>query len=221
MPKPTIYTVGHSDLSLVEFEKELEANHVTMIADVRSLTGSDAFAQFDEDRLKPALAKVGIKYVVIPKLGGRRPRDYAIDPHTNGFWINTSFRNYADYATTPAFAQGLAQLKRLAAHNTVAYMCSEAVWWRCHRRIISDHLLAQGWDVQHIMSATETDKATYNPGAVAKAGNVTYPGDQWAKAHPRAAAESRSKRGNIAPANASIHSSSEQRNGKEISHHRD
>lgn len=177
MPKPTIFTIGHSQLPIDAFTGELQRNGVTLLVDVRKLTGSNAYPQFNEDRLGPELKRAGIGYQTMSALAGRRPRDYDIDVHTNGAWENQSFHNYADYATTPAFAAGLHRLEALAAHKTVAIMCSEAVWWRCHRRIISDHLLAQGWPVKHIMDGGHTEKATYNPGAVPKDGNVTYPGD--------------------------------------------
>jgi uncharacterized protein (DUF488 family) len=173
--KPTIFTIGHSTLSIADFIAELKTNGVKYLVDVRKLTGSNAFPQFDEDRLARSLAAAGIAYKSIHALSGRRPRDYAIDLATTAVWLNQSFHNYADYATTQPFSRGLDQLERLAAHHVVAIMCAEAVWWRCHRRIIADHLLAQGYPVQHIMDGGKTETATITPGGKVADGSVTYP----------------------------------------------
>lgn len=172
---PTIYTIGHSTLPIADFIAELKTNGVNYLVDVRKLTGSDAFPQFNEDVLAKSLETAGIAYRGIRTLSGRRPRDYDIDPAANALWQNQSFHNYADYATTPAFARGLAQLERLAAHHVVAIMCAEAVWWRCHRRIIADHLIAGGYPVRHIMDGGKAEAATVTPGGKVVHGTVTYP----------------------------------------------
>lgn len=179
--KPTVWTIGHSQLPFEKFVAELKTNGIETLVDVRKLTGSNAFPQYNEDKMGPALRGAGIHYVAMPLLSGRRPRDYDIDPHVNGAWENQSFHNYADYATGAEFAKGLKQLEALATKSRPAIMCSEAVPWRCHRRIIADHLLAQGFPVLHIMDGGKTERATYNPGAVPKDGNVTYPGDNGSK----------------------------------------
>lgn len=178
MAKTTIFTIGHSDLSIEAFIDALQRNGVKMVVDVRKLTGSDAFPQFDEDQLGPSLEHAGIKYRIEPLLAGRRPRNYTIDPTTNAVWTNQSFHNYADYATTAPFDRGLARLEKRGRDQPTTVMCSEAVWWRCHRRIIADHLLAQGYVVQHIMDGGTLEKAALTPGAVVAHGSVTYPKDR-------------------------------------------
>lgn len=175
MPNRVIYTVGHSTHPIDVFIGMLKAHGVTALADVRTLAGSNAFPQFNQPALKASLRKAGIAYRWIDDLGGRRHRQMMVNPATNAAWENKSFRHYADYATLPAFAKALMELEILATSQTVAFMCAEALWWRCHRRIISDHLLARGWEVQHVMSPTHTEKAKLNGDAVLDGTMVTYP----------------------------------------------
>src|SRR5690606_30943264 len=135
-----------------------------------------AHPQFDSDRLAQSLAEAGIGYEYLAELGGRRGRAHDIGPDINGLWRNQSFHNYADYALSDAFREGLARLRDLAARHRCAVMCSESVWWRCHRRIIADHLLAHGESVSHLMGEGRADEATPTQGAVFNAdGSVTYP----------------------------------------------
>lgn len=145
------------------------------LADIRSIPGSKRNPQFHAESLAAALAEVGITRVHLASLGGRRNRNRAIDPDLNAAWRNRSFRNYADHALTDTFAEGLAEL--LALDAPVAFMCSEAVPWRCHRTIVSDHLVARGHTVTHLMgsSTTEHVPGAWGPEPVVVDGQVTYP----------------------------------------------
>ena len=172
---PRILTVGHSTHPLDEFLALLREAGVTRVVDIRSLRGSNRFPHFDEERLGPALEAAGIGYEAEPRLGGRRKKSRTVDPATNGFWENTSFQRYADHALGEEFAAGLEHLITLAEPPELpAIMCSEAVWWRCHRRIIADHLLARGLPVGHLMPDGRITPASRTKGA--RVGDVvTYP----------------------------------------------
>ena len=114
--------------------------------------------------------------MLIAALGCRRSRSKTVAREVNGFWTNASFHNYADYALTDSFADGLAELIAAGRARRVAMMCSEAVWWRCHRRIVTDYLLARGETVCHLMGEDRIEPARLTPGAqVAPDGKVTYP----------------------------------------------
>ncbi|WP_309080803.1 DUF488 domain-containing protein [Zhihengliuella sp.] len=171
-----ILTVGHSTHPLGEFVDLLQGAGATAVVDVRSLPGSNRHPQFNAESLAAGLSEHGIVYRRIAALGGRRNLQRAIDPEVNGFWQNRSFHNYADYALSEEFDGGLAELLEIAREARPAIMCSEAVWWRCHRRIIADHLLARGTDVRHLMPGGRVAPAELTRGAVASGGTVEYPG---------------------------------------------
>lgn len=171
----TIYTVGHSTRTLAELVAILRAHGVTQLVDVRSIRRSRAFPHFAEGRLRSALTRRGIAYAVIEALGGRRGKAKPPPKLANDAWDNASFKNYADHASTPAFRAGLRELRALARAHPTAIMCSEAVWWRCHRRIIADHLLARGVTVVHLMSPTVATPATLTPFAKVVGRSVHYP----------------------------------------------
>ncbi|HVN63355.1 MAG TPA: DUF488 domain-containing protein, partial [Candidatus Binataceae bacterium] len=118
-------------------------------ADVRSFPSSRRWPQFNQAALEDSLSAAGIEYLWIKRLGGRRHSTATDSPHTG--WEHPAFRSYADYTDNPDFAAGLNHLIEAARRARTAYMCSEGLWWRCHRRIISDHLLIRGWNVEHIM----------------------------------------------------------------------
>jgi len=160
-----VYTIGHSTRTLPEFAALLSESAIEVVADVRAIPRSRTNPQFNLDSLPASLAELGIGYEHFPELGGRRHHPRGAPPSPNTFWRNESFRNYADYAATDAFNVGLVRLRDLANGQRCAIMCSEAVWWRCHRRIISDYLLAQGIPVMHIMGAGTVDAATRTPHA--------------------------------------------------------
>jgi len=142
------FTVGHSNREAEDFFALLEKHGVRALADVRIAPGSRRHPQFGRDLLAATCAERGIAYRWMRDLGGRR-RASPRSPHTA--WQVAAFRGYADYADTPAFAAALAELEALAAERPTAVMCAEARWWQCHRRLIADRLLVDGWEVLHIL----------------------------------------------------------------------
>jgi len=176
--KQEIFTIGHSNHPLADFLALLAESAIACVVDVRRLPGSRAFPQYDADALRESLAQTGIDYVHMAALGGRRGRSLPAEDTRNAMWRNASFRRYADYALTPDFAEGLEQLEARAARQRCAVMCAEAVWWRCHRRIIADHLIARGWQVMHIMGSCKVVPATLTPGAHVAHDAVIYPPSQ-------------------------------------------
>lgn len=170
------FTIGHSDHTLEAFTALLRDADVEMVVDVRKLPGSRSNPQFNEDVLVEALPPAGLRYLREAGLGGRRPVTKAVPPTVNGLWRNRSFHNYADYALSSEFREALSRLRDWGREHRVAVMCAEAVWWRCHRRIIADHLLAHDDDVSHIMPGGRIEKASLTQGAVVHADRtVTYP----------------------------------------------
>jgi len=161
----TVYTIGHSTRTLPELAALLVEHGIAVLADVRSIPRSRTNPQFNLDVLPASLEEFGIAYQHFPELGGRRHHPRGAPPSPNTFWQNDSFRNYADYAATEPFRLGLTRLRDLATGQRCAIMCSEAVWWRCHRRIISDYLLAEGVPVMHIMGPGRMEPATLTPNA--------------------------------------------------------
>lgn len=184
MPKPrttTIFTIGHSTRTIAEFVALLREFGVDLLVDVRSVPRSRTNPQFNADALPDALAAAGMTYVHLCTLGGLRHRRKDAAPSPNTFWRNDSFRNYADYAATAAFRAGFDELRALARDHCCAIMCAEAVWWRCHRRIIADYLLADGISVAHIMGHNKADPAKLTPGAhLLPGGTLVYPAAEGA-----------------------------------------
>jgi uncharacterized protein (DUF488 family) len=173
----TLHSIGHSSRSLEDFLALLKANGTKALADIRQFTRSRANPQFNAETFAPALADHGIAYQHIAALGGRRSSKLPDSP--NALWEHPAFRSYADYALTDAFESGFAHLLEIAQQKPTAMMCAEAVWWRCHRRIVSDYLLARGHKVLHIISESEPKPATLTPGAVVRHDTkVVYPPKQ-------------------------------------------
>jgi uncharacterized protein (DUF488 family) len=169
-------TIGHSNRSLDEFVDMLREARVDVIIDVRSFPRSRSNPVFNIDRLPDDLARLQIGYRHYPDLGGRRPKQLGIDEKLNAMWRVRSFHNYADYALSDQFNCAFDELVKLGREQRVALMCSEAVWWRCHRRIIIDYLLLNDHAVDHLMALKHIDQATPTPGAQRTAqGNVVYP----------------------------------------------
>ena len=171
LKNPTIYTVGHSTHTLVEFLEMLASFEIKVIADVRRLPGSRKYPQFDQESLKKSLAEVGIQYLYFADLGGRR---IARKDTKNTRWNNASFRGYADYMESDAFKNAVVALEDVALEKNTAYMCSEAVWWRCHRSMISDYLKAADWTVLHIMAKAKIQEHPYTQPARIVNGCVLY-----------------------------------------------
>ncbi len=173
------FTIGHSNRTLEAFVALLTPNGITRVVDVRTVPRSRANPQYNKDSLPASLAPHGIAYEHLPALGGLRARDKSgVAPELNGFWENQSFHNYADYALTPAFRAGLERLIGIGSRERCAYMCAEAVWWQCHRRIITDYLLAAGHDVFHIISGDVPEPARMTPEARPHGEALAYPGLQ-------------------------------------------
>lgn len=170
------FTIGHSTRSTDEFVDLLRSSQIELVVDVRHLPRSRANPQFNRESLPDELNQFQIGYVHLAALGGLRSRPRGIKTSPNLLWENASFRNYADYAMTDEFHKGLTELRALGQTRRPAIMCAEAVWWRCHRRIIADYLICAGESVFHILSSRRVDRALLTPGAVCEAGDlVTYP----------------------------------------------
>lgn len=158
-----LYTIGHSARTYAELVAVLRAWEVTSLVDIRHFTRSRANPQFNAAALRRKLPRSGIGYVELPALGGRRGRDKDAAPDRNAGWTHPAFKNYADYAETPAFQAGLAELLARAGNETCAIMCAEAVWWRCHRRIVADYAITRGARVFHIFTERKAERATRTP----------------------------------------------------------
>ena len=173
---PRVYTIGHSSRSVAELIQRLKAEPVSLVVDVRRFPRSRRHPQFNIETLPAALEASGIAYRHVEGLGGRRRRSLDADASPNAGWREEGFRNYADYAMTPPFQLALDLLVAVTATETPAIMCAEALWWQCHRRIISDYLLVRGIDVIHILGSGEAKSAELKPGAEPQAnGTVHYP----------------------------------------------
>lgn len=171
------YTIGHSTRTIDEFVSLLRESDIVLVIDVRSIPRSRTNPQYNQQTFPDTLAARQIGYQAIAELGGLRGRPRGAAASPNAYWRVHSFRNYADYALTPPFALGLARLREAGAARRCAIMCAEAVWWRCHRRIITDYLLAAGESVKHILGPSHVDEASLTPGAVLQGdGKIIYPG---------------------------------------------
>ncbi|HEX4780030.1 MAG TPA: DUF488 domain-containing protein [Usitatibacter sp.] len=171
-----IFTIGHSTHPIDEFVRMLAPNEVTRVIDVRAFPKSRTNPQYNDDALPASLRPHGIAYEHLAALGGKRPRSKDVPEDANAFWDNASFHNYADYAMGPAFREGLERVLARGEHERVAIMCAESVWWRCHRRIVTDYLLAAGRDVWHIMGPESIEPARMTPAAQpGPGGALVYP----------------------------------------------
>lgn len=174
--EPPIFTVGHSTRSIPQFAEMLRCGQVSLVIDVRTVPRSRRNPQFNEDVLGLDLREYQVGYARIAGLGGLRSRSPDVPRAVNAFWENESFHNYADYALSDQFADALGELLELSSTRRCAIMCAEAVWWRCHRRIIADYLLARGRTVLHLMGGDRLEPAHLTPGAEVTDGKVLYPG---------------------------------------------
>jgi len=169
------YTIGHSTRTLEAFADLLQLAGVRRLIDVRTVPRSRTNPQYNRDALPGSLEGYGIEYRHVAALGGLRPKSAAVDASVNGWWQNSSFHNYADYALSREFGQALEQLIAAGRKRACAIMCAEAVWWRCHRRIVSDYLLAAGHQVFHLMGKDRIEPAQLTRGAAVDGRKVTYP----------------------------------------------
>ncbi|OAI45926.1 hypothetical protein AYO44_12270 [Planctomycetaceae bacterium SCGC AG-212-F19] len=176
--KPQLFTIGHSNLPLDQFLGLLAQYRIEALVDIRRFPSSRKFPHFNQKNLAAALNEPGIEYHWMEALGGRRPKSEADESSPNLGLENESFRNYADYMLTEPFREAVAKLLEIAGHKRIALMCAESVYWRCHRRLVSDFLLANGIAVQHIFPKGELRPHQPTPGAKSDAGKVTYPAAQ-------------------------------------------
>ena len=171
-PKKIIYTIGHSTRSITDFIALLESFHIEVLADIRSLPGSRRYPHFNKEALQISLPENNIKYIHFKELGGRRK---VRSDSTNTGWRLAAFRGYADYMETDAFKKAIEELESYAFKGETAYMCAEALWWRCHRALVSDYLMLHGWTVLHIMGIGKAQEHTYTSPSRIENGRMTYP----------------------------------------------
>lgn len=174
MKEKIIYTIGHSTHTLEEFMAMLKSFNIELLADIRSFPGSRKFPHFNRENLPASLAENNIEYIHLKNLGGRRK----VNPDScNTGWRVAAFRGYADYMETESFNIAIEQLEKIASQKRVAYMCAEAVWWRCHRSLVSDYLKNEGWTVLHIMDVGKSTEHPYTSPAKIIDGKLDYSKD--------------------------------------------
>jgi uncharacterized protein (DUF488 family) len=154
----TIWTIGHSTRTEIEFISLLKENKIQFLADIRRFAGSKRFPHFNKSNLNQACNNNDIDYIHFEKLGGRRP-PLINSIHTE--WKNSSFRGYADYMDTHEFIEEVEKLESISIKKNTAYMCSEVLWWNCHRALLSDHLKKHGWIVLHILGPGQVKEHPY------------------------------------------------------------
>lgn len=173
-----IYTIGHSTHTEEEFVLLLQKYKIQTLIDIRAFPGSKYVPQFNKENIKKWLAKNNIKYIHMSELGGRRNKNRKIDESLVNGWEKTTFRNYAAYSLTKEYEDAINKLIKYAQENTVCYMCSEAVPWRCHRLIISNTLASKGIKVYHIMTEKKIithEVSMYGAEAIKKGSQLIYP----------------------------------------------
>jgi uncharacterized protein (DUF488 family) len=171
----TLWTIGHSTRAWEEFEALLRENGIETLADVRRFAGSRRNPQFSPDAMAPALAEAGIRYWPLPALGGRRD---PLPGSPNTAWRVDAFRGYADHMASAEYTNARDALMQTASRERTCVMCAEAVWWRCHRRLIADDFVARGWTVLDIMGPGKVESHAPNPDAIMVDGVLRYPGPQ-------------------------------------------
>lgn len=169
----TVWTVGHSTHSSEEFTEILRAHQIEVLVDVRSFPGSRRYPHFNKTELSRQLDSIGVVYLHLPALGGRRRGSVN---SKNTAWQNSSFRAYADHMETEEFKEGIETLLELAGPKRTAIMCAEALWWRCHRSLVADYLKSNSVEVLHILNAQKTEKHPYTSAARIVEGRLSYEG---------------------------------------------
>ena len=166
-----VWTIGHSTRTIEEFIILLHSYNIRLLADIRSFPGSKRYPHFNKTSLETSLREAGLRYIHFPGLGGRRkPRPDS----TNTAWRHAAFKGYADYMETDEFKKTIEELEQVAQTQRTAYMCSEVVWWRCHRSLVSDYLKMRGWKVYHIMDVWKSQEHPYTSPARAVQGKLFY-----------------------------------------------
>jgi uncharacterized protein (DUF488 family) len=171
MNQKTIWTIGHSTHPLHELTGMLQSFGIELLADIRNFPGSKRFPHFNKEALEKAMTEINISYVHFKKLGGRRK---PLSNSRNTAWRVEAFRGYADYMETEDFLSAMSELQAVALEKRTAIMCSEAVWWRCHRSLVSDFLKFNGWQVMHIMGIGKADEHPYTKPAKVDGGRLDY-----------------------------------------------
>lgn len=171
LPTACVWTIGHSTREWEVFVAMLKEAGIRTLVDVRRFAGSRRNPQFSGEAMARALPEAGIDYVAMPDLGGRRPPR---KDSPNTAWRNASFRGYADYMDTTAYRQARAQLAAFARSEPTAVMCAEALWWQCHRGLISDDFKADGWTVIHLLAPGRSEVHPYTSAARIVDGKLEY-----------------------------------------------
>lgn len=171
----TLWTIGHSTRPWAEFVAMLQAAGMEVLVDVRRFAGSKRNPQFSRDVMPQALAEVGIEYLPMPAMGGRR-KPSPESPNTA--WRVEAFRAYADHLASREYIEARNELMDVASRQRTCVMCAEAVWWRCHRRLISDDFVARGWDVIHLMAPNRSEHHVLNVEGVMRGDVLQYPAPQ-------------------------------------------
>ncbi len=167
----TVWTIGHSTRTFEELIEMLNSFQIEMVVDIRSFPGSRRYPHFNKEALEISLPENNIQYFHLKNLGGRRK----VNPDSkNTAWRHAAFRGYADYMETDAFREAVKRLELIAEETRTAYMCSEAVWWRCHRSMVSDYLKVHGWKVMHIMAVNKEEEHPYTAPARIVKGELSY-----------------------------------------------
>lgn len=169
-----IFTIGHSNHSVERFLELLIRHRIELLADIRRFPGSRKHPHFSREGLEQSLLAHNVRYEWLEELGGRRPALRGDESPNQGL-RNESFRNYADYMGTAAFDHGISKLTAYAQDQKTAIMCAEGLWWQCHRRLVSDYLVANDHEVLHIFPDGQTKPHVLTPEARAAHGRVIYP----------------------------------------------
>ena len=171
MEEKNIWTIGHSTRTIEEFIAFLHSFEIKLVADIRNYPGSKRYPHFNKENLEISLRKEHIDYIHLKELGGRRK---PVTDSINTAWRNSAFRGYADYMETPQFKNSVSHLENMATQQRTVYMCSEAVWWSCHRSLVSDDLKAKDWKVWHIMNERKATEHPYTKQARVVNGILRY-----------------------------------------------
>ena len=169
----TIWTVGHSTRTAQDFNQILKSHKIATLVDVRSFPGSRRYPHFNREELLRSLLSSGVDYHHLPSLGGRRS---STRDSKNTAWKNASFRAYADHMESVEFKNGIKELLQISAQKRTTIMCAEALWWRCHRSLISDYLKASGIEVIHVADERRTEAHPYTTAARIVKGRLSYEG---------------------------------------------
>jgi uncharacterized protein (DUF488 family) len=172
----TIYTIGHSTHPIDRFLTLLKEHEIEALADIRRFPGSRKHPHFGREALARSLVEAGIEYYWLESLGGRRSTKQGRASNENLGLENAAFRAYADYMMTEEFREGIARLLEIAERKRTAIMCAESLYWRCHRRLVSDFLTVKAVTVEHIFPSGKLQPHKMTEGSQIHGGKLSYPG---------------------------------------------